>query len=275
MVESRVLEPENPFIHVDGVTKAYVERRRNPRGSAGTAGQDERVLVLDDMRLGMGEGEIVCILGPSGCGKSTLMRIIAGFDTGYEGSVRIGGARVSGPSPHHIFVFQHNGLLPWMTVRQNVELGVRHVEDAVERNGIVEEHIEMVELGGFEDHYPHQLSGGMQRRAELARALAVNPEVLFFDEPFTGLDFLTHMRMREEVLNLHEFIGKTMLMVTHDIDDALVMGDRIVIFGQSRPTLVRMNRRLEFKRPRDFGRDPDLAGFREEVYLMMGVHHAL
>jgi ABC-type nitrate/sulfonate/bicarbonate transport system ATPase subunit len=114
----------------------------------------------------------------------------------------------------------------------------------------------------------------MMRRVELARAMAVNPDVLFLDEPFTGLDFLTHMRMREEVLNLHEYIGKTIIMVTHDIDDALIMGDRLVIFSE-RPARIALSRKLDFPRPRDFARNMEMNELRDEVYLMLGVHHAL
>jgi len=115
----------------------------------------------------------------------------------------------------------------------------------------VQEYIEMVELEGFEDHYPYQLSGGMQRRAELARAIVVNPDILIMDEPFSGLDFLTHMKIREEVVNMHELFGKTTLVVTHDIDDALVMGDRIVVMS-GRPSSIKLERKLDFPHPRNF-----------------------
>jgi ABC-type nitrate/sulfonate/bicarbonate transport system ATPase subunit len=183
--------------------------------------------------------------GPSGCGKSTLLRIIAGFETPSDGRVQINGKTVKGPSADHIFVFQHSGLFPWMTVAENVGLGLRHLKNHRDRHEQVSEFIEMVELEGFEQHYPRQLSGGMQRRAELARALAVNPDIMIMDEPFSGLDFLTHMKMREEVVNMHAFIQKTILLVTHNIDDALIMGDRIVILGDS-PTRVIMDRTLDF-----------------------------
>jgi ABC-type nitrate/sulfonate/bicarbonate transport system ATPase subunit len=138
----------------------------------------------------------------------------------------------------------------------------------------IQEYIEIVELDGFENSYPHQLSGGMQRRAELARALAVNPEILIMDEPFSGLDFLTHMKMREEVVNMHEFLNKTMLVVTHDIDDALIMGDRIVVMS-NRPSSVKLMHKLDFPRPRDFERDANLSRLRSEIFLMLGVPYAV
>ena len=161
-----------------------------------------------------------------------------------------------------------------MTVWENVGLGVRRMPDPAARAEKIGEHIEMVELDGFEHHYPHQLSGGMQRRAELARALAVNPDILIMDEPFSGLDFLTHMKMREEVVNMHEFIGKTNIVVTHDIDDALIMGDRIVVMSE-RPARVKMNQSLAFSRPRDFQKDPALNKLRSEIFLMLGVPYAV
>ncbi|MEJ2639591.1 MAG: ABC transporter ATP-binding protein [Desulfosarcinaceae bacterium] len=262
-------------IDIQYLHKSYPNRRHQPRSNDDAGiGFGDQIPVLDDINLSVEDGEMVCLLGPSGCGKSTLLRIMAGFDTPTSGSVRINGSRVNGPRADHIFVFQHSGLLPWLTVRENVGLGVRHLKNPREREARILEHIEMVELVGFEDHYPLQLSGGMQRRAELARALAVNPDTLFMDEPFSGLDFLTHMKMREEVVNMHEFIRKTTLVVTHDIDDALIMGDRIVILS-GRPAKIVMDRTLDFERPRDFERQPELNQLRSEIFLMLGVPYAV
>ncbi len=260
-------------ILIQNITKEYVNRRRRPRNGEDNT-RDEVLTVLDNVNLEFQDGEMVCILGPSGCGKSTLLRMIAGFDTPSSGQILIDGRQVTAPSADIIFVFQHNGLLPWMTVWENVELGLRNMQDEEEKSAQIQEFINMVELAGFENHYPSQLSGGMQRRAELARALAVNPEMLIMDEPFNGLDFLTHMKMREEVVNMHEFIAKTTLMVTHDIDDALVMGDRIVVMGD-RPTQVKLVRKLEMGRPRNLDRDPELAALRDELFFMLGVSYAV
>ena len=262
-------------ILIEKLNKRYTNRRKVPRGDdTPLLHQGDQVTVLMDINLNILNGEMVCFLGPSGCGKSTLLRIIAGFETPSDGDVRINDKPVTGPSSDHIFVFQHSGLFPWMTVVENVGLGLRHLKETEERHQHIHEFIEMVELEGFEQFYPWQLSGGMQRRAELARALAVNPDIMIMDEPFSGLDFLTHMKMREEVVNMHTFIKKTMLLVTHNIDDALIMGDRVVILGGN-PTGVLMNRTLNFPRPRDFEKSPELSQLRSELFLMMGVNYAV
>ena len=262
-------------ILIKNLKKDFVERRAKRRNCEEfEPQQDSRILVLDDISLEFETGEMVCILGPSGCGKSTLLRIIAGFDRDFQGTVTIDGEAVTGPNPNHIFVYQENALLPWMTVWQNVGLGLRKMESGQKRNDRIQEYIDMVELEGFERRYPYELSGGMKRRAELARALAVNPDALFMDEPFTGLDFLTHMRMREEVVNVHEYLEKTILFVTHDIDDALIMGDRIVVLS-GRPASVKLNERLDFPRPRDYEKEPGLRKLRAEVFLMLGVPYAV
>ena len=262
-------------IQIENLTKIFLNRRTKPRTQYDPDEHSgDNVLVLNDINLEFDEGEMVCILGPSGCGKSTMLRLIAGFETPTCGKIRVGGTEVLGPSAESIFVFQHSGLLPWMTVAQNVELGLRHMKNEEGKREKVSEYIEMVELDGFEAYYPHQLSGGMQRRAELARALAVNPALMIMDEPFSGLDFLTHMKMREEVVNMHEFIRKTTLVVTHDIDDALIMGDRIVVMS-SRPATTKLVQKLDFPRPRDFERDPGLSRLRSEIFLMLGVPYAV
>jgi ABC-type nitrate/sulfonate/bicarbonate transport system ATPase subunit len=262
------------YIQITDLNKTFANRRRIKREEDVTP-FGQRVPVLEDINIDIEDGEMVCFLGPSGCGKSTLMRIVAGFDRQSSGSVQIDGQEITGPSSNNIFVFQHSGLLPWMTVWQNVELGLRQMEDKNEQREKITEYIEMVELEGFEDHYPHQLSGGMLRRAELARALVVNPDILIMDEPFSGLDFLTHMKLREEVVNMHQFLGKTILIVTHDIDDALVMGDRIIVFSR-RPSQIKMNRRLDFPHPRNFfKKNHELAKLRDELFFMLGVNYAV
>lgn len=261
-------------ILIQNLRKEYKNRRQAKRGSDDPYVPGDRMCVLDDINLEFQDGEMVCVLGPSGCGKSTLMRIIAGFDTASAGTVLVDGKEVTGPSSDHIFVFQHSGLLPWMTIWQNVELGIRHLKDAEEKSQKIQEQIDMVELTGFEHHYPHQLSGGMQRRAELARALVVNPDMLIMDEPFNGLDFLTHLRIREEIVNMHQYFGKTTLMVTHDIDDGLLMGDRVVVLS-GRPSHVKFNRKLDIPRPRGLKTSPALGELRDELFFMLGVSDAI
>lgn len=261
------------YIIIRNLSKSYINRRaafRHDNFQSNTA----EIKVLDNLNLEFFSGEMVCILGASGCGKSTLLRIIAGFERSSTGSVMINKEVVCRPSGNHVFVFQHNGLLPWMTVAENVQLGVRNLADKQARVDKVQEYIDMVELTGFEQHYGHQLSGGMQRRAELARALVVNPEMLIMDEPFSGLDFLTHMRIREEVANLHQFLGKTMILVTHDIMDALVLADRIVVLS-GRPAQVKWEHKLDFPHPRDVEREPGLLELRDELFFMLGVNYAV
>lgn len=261
-------------IRLQQLSKKFTDRRRKKRDDEDLDSSGTTILVLNKIDFEIFNGEMVCLLGPSGCGKSTLLRIIAGFDTQTSGSLTIDGKPVEGPSSDNIFVFQQGGLLPWMTVWQNVELGLRRMKDQEEKNQEINEYIQMVELEGFEHYYPYQLSGGMQRRAELARALAVNPDMLIMDEPFTGLDFLTHMKMREEVVNMHQFLEKTVLVVTHNIDDALIMGDRVIVFS-NRPSEVKLNRRLDFPHPRLFDKEAGLHELREELFLMLGVNYAV
>jgi ABC-type nitrate/sulfonate/bicarbonate transport system ATPase subunit len=263
-------------IVISDLVKAFVERRAAKRqvNSGADLNTGQSLRVLDEISLEFEEGELVCILGPSGCGKTTLVRIVAGFDRPTSGTVIIDGQQLDGPSPDHIFVFQQSGLLPWMTVWENVVLGLRNMPDRKEAAAKAQEYIDIVELTGFEDSYPHQLSGGMQRRAELARALVVNPEVLFMDEPFAGLDFLTRLKMREEIINMHEFIRKTTLFITHDIEEAMVMADRVVVLSE-RPAKIEMDLKLDFPHPRDFHRDLELETMRRQVYQNLGVHYAL
>ena len=261
---------------IENLRKEFIERRQARRMANSDPGvaKGARLLVLDDISVEFLDGELVCILGPSGCGKTTLVRIIAGFDFPTSGALLVDDKPVHGPSSENIFVFQHNGLFPWMTVWENVRLGLRHDDDKQRVTEAVQEYLDMVNLTGFEDHYPHQLSGGMQRRAELARALVVNPEILFMDEPFAGLDFLTRVKLREEIINMHEFLQKTIIFITHDIEEALVMADRVVVFSD-RPSKITMNLLLDFPHPRDFRSEPDLEELRRAVYTELGVHYAL
>ncbi len=260
-------------IQIKNLNKSYIDQRRVPR-SERTSPEARSIRVLENINLEFQENEMVCLLGASGCGKSTLLRMIAGFEHPTSGEVLVNGELVTKPRTDSIFVFQHSGLLPWMTVWENIELGLRHVEDLDSKNATIEEYISMVELDGFGHHYPHQLSGGMLRRAELARALAVNPDTLIMDEPFSGLDFLTHMKVREEVVNMHEYIRKTTLLVTHDIDDALIMGDRVIVLS-GKPSQVKMDHRLDYGRPRDLGVDVELRELRDELFFMLGVSYAV
>lgn len=260
-------------IKIEDLRKEYIERRDASRVEYDDVSVDGKRVVLDGIDLEFDEGEFVCIIGPSGCGKSTLLRMLAGFDKPTSGKIIVKGKEVDKPRSDSVFVFQQDGLLPWMTVWQNMELGLNLVNDEKEKVEIIKEFIDIVELTGFENSYPCELSGGMKRRAELARALVVQPEMLLMDEPFTGLDFLTHMKMREEVVNMHQLIGKTMVMITHFIDDALIMADRIVVMSEP-PTKVVIERKLS-GRARNIHKDPILRELKDELYLMMGVSYVV
>ncbi|MDA8162341.1 MAG: ABC transporter ATP-binding protein [Desulfobacteraceae bacterium] len=259
-------------IEVKGLYKAYSDKGRRINGYD-ECRLPEGSTVLHDINLSIKRRSFTCFVGPSGCGKSTLLRIMAGFEHPTKGWVFIDGMPVNGPSPRHIFVFQEDGLLPWMTTRENVALGVRDIKDSDERRRRIIEYIELVGLKGFEDHYPHELSGGMRRRAEVARALITNPDILFMDEPFGALDFLTRLQMREEMINVHMMFDTTILFITHDIDEAIQLGDQIVILSE-RPTNLRADIPLAFPHPRDFTKG-GLAALRRDIYFQMGIHTAL
>jgi ABC-type nitrate/sulfonate/bicarbonate transport system ATPase subunit len=205
--------------------------------------------VLEDIDLDVREGEFVCILGPSGCGKSTLLNIVGGFLPPTAGEVTIDGERVEGPDPRRIFVFQERGVFPWLTVEGNVGFGLFRLRDG-EREKRVAHYIQLVGLQGFERAYPRELSGGMKQRLEVARALAVNPDVLFLDEPFGALDSITRLQMRGELLRIWQAERKTILFVTHDIDESVQLADRVVVLS-ARPARVRRIVDIDIPHPRD------------------------
>ncbi|MDR2456815.1 MAG: ABC transporter ATP-binding protein [Deltaproteobacteria bacterium] len=185
---------------------------------------------LSDITIGVEKGEFVCFLGPSGCGKTTLVNLMAGFESPTSGSVHIGGEPVSRPSIRHVTIFQDYGLLPWRTVKKNVELGLETQKiGRRERARKAEDLIRKVGLDGFAKYRPWQLSGGMRQRVAIARALAVEPEIIFMDEPLGSLDALTRMAMQDEILALKREKGATIVFVTHDVDEAVFMADRIVV----------------------------------------------
>lgn len=209
------------------------------------------VIALKDISLSVGQGEFVSIIGGSGCGKSTLLRVIAGLDTGYEGSAVFDGSQITGPGLERGVVFQEHRLFPWLTVRQNVAFGLGNATSASDWES-VDEHIDMVGLSGFENAYPHQLSGGMAQRASIARALANRPQALLLDEPFGALDALTKIQMQQEILKIWATERATMILVTHDIDEAVFLGDRVVIMS-NRPGTIKKVIPVDLPRPRDRG----------------------
>ena len=205
------------YIHIENAGKTFLQN-----GQEFTA--------LSDVNLDIERGEFICLLGPSGCGKSTLLNAIAGFDPVNKGSVSIDGNEVKNPSINNVTIFQNYGLLPWRTVLKNVELGLESKKvPKSERTKIAKKYLEMVKLSEFENSFPHQLSGGMQQRVAIARALAVEPEIIFMDEPFGALDAITRMKLQDDILDICKEEKKTIIFVTHDIEEAVYLADRIVV----------------------------------------------
>lgn len=228
--------------------------------------------VLEDISLDVMEGEFVCLLGPSGCGKSTLLNAVAGFLKPSSGRILVDGEAVRGPDPRRIFVFQERGVFPWLTVEGNIGFGLSRLSRA-ERAQRVSHYIRMVGLAGFEKSYPHELSGGMKQRVEVARALAVNPDVMFLDEPFGALDSITRMIMRGELLRIWQAERKTILFVTHDIDEAVQLADRVVVMS-ARPGCIRQIVSVDIPHPRDISSARYLE-LRDGILSEIGLAHRL
>ena len=209
------------------------------------------VLALHDIEATIGEGEFVCLLGPSGCGKSTLLRIIAGLMPASAGRVLIGSQPVQGCGPDRAFVFQDYALFPWMTVQQNVAFGLAaRGEPLDEQRRKALELLKVVGLAPFAEKYPHHLSGGMKQRVSIARALAVEPQILLMDEPFGALDAQTRSVMQDELLRIWARFRKTVIFVTHSISEALLLADTVLLMS-ARPGRVKSVLRVELARPRD------------------------
>lgn len=216
----------------------------------GGKGGDSAVIALDDVNLTIRKGEFISLLGPSGCGKSTLLSIVAGFQGVSSGKIEQNGRPILRPEPSRTVVFQDYALFGWMTVQQNVEFGLKAKGMAKrDRAAIARELIALVRLSGFEDKYPHQISGGMKQRAAIARALAPDPDILLMDEPFGALDAQTRVLLQEEIARISSEAGKTVLFVTHGIDEAVFLADRVVVMSP-RPGRVRQEVDVPLPRPR-------------------------
>ncbi len=228
--------------------------------------------VLRGIDLEIQPGEFVCILGPSGCGKSTLLSVLAGFLQPSVGIVQAGGEPVRGPDPRRIFVFQERGIFPWLTVEGNIEFGIAKLprEERVRR---IAHYVKAVGLEGFEKAYPSELSGGMKQRLEVARALAVNPDMLLLDEPFGALDSITRMTMRRELLRVWAAERKTILFVTHDIDEAVQLADRIVILSV-RPATIQAIVSVPIAHPRDLS-SPQYLRVRDGILEQVGLGRSI
>lgn len=211
------------------------------------SGKENR-LVVGGITLNVREGEFVAIVGPSGCGKSTLMKIIAGFEQPDAGNIQVDGVERKGPNANGIVISQHGSVFPWLNVQQNLMFGLNGNEHG-DKAALADHYAAMVGLKGFEKNYPHELSGGMLKRVEIARALVVKPEILFMDEPFSALDALMNLKMRTELLRILEEERHTVLLITHDVEEAIHLADRIVVLSP-RPATIQKIFDVPFTHPR-------------------------
>lgn len=249
--------PADPAVSIRNVTMRFPGKRVG-----------EQIEVLESINAEVAHGEFVCIVGPSGCGKSTLLNIVAGFLDATSGDVIVEGEPVHGPDPRRIFVFQENGVFPWLNVHENVGFGLRRIAKA-ERNSTIARYIEMVGLTGFDNAYPHELSGGMRQRVEIARALAANPDIIYMDEPFGALDFLTRLKMRADLVRIWQSEKKTILFVTHDIEEAVQLADRVLVMSP-RPGTIQEVVDVDLARPRDLN-SPGYLEKRDAIFRVMGM----
>ena len=249
-------QPENLTIH--GVTKRF------------TVGDDE-VEALAPVDLAIPKGEFVCMIGASGCGKSTLLRIIAGFEEPTTGEVAIDGKPVTGPGSDRGMVFQDYALFPWMTVRQNISFGPRQRHLAREEiDRTTDEFVRMVGLERFADRYPNQLSGGMKQRVAIARVLANNANILLMDEPFGALDALTREQLQNELLQIWKRTGVTTIFVTHSVEEAVLLADRVLVMSAG-PGKIDSDFRIDLPRPRDVS-SPEFNALRRDVARRLTSH---
>ncbi len=249
--------PGRAKVVLQGVGKSF-ETRKGP------------LEVLQAVDLEVREGELVCLLGPSGCGKSTLLNMVAGFEHPSVGRVLIDGEEVTRPNPRRVFVFQEYGIFPWASVWDNVSLGLRALPRA-EQARTAQHVIDLVGLTGFEKAYPFELSGGMKQRVEVARALAVSPDVIYMDEPFGALDSLTRLTMRAELIRIWQAERKTILFVTHDVDESIQLADRVVVFTR-RPGRIAEIITVGLPHPRDLG-SPEYGRVKNRLFKLLGVRH--
>jgi ABC-type nitrate/sulfonate/bicarbonate transport system ATPase subunit len=229
-----------------------------------------RLPVVEDVSFTVKDGEFVAIVGPSGCGKTTLMNMMAGFVRPDSGSVVIDGVPRSKPDSRGILISQHGSVFPWLTVRENLMFGLNG-HASTNKSEIADQYAGIVGLKGFENSYPHELSGGMLKRAELARALVVKPEILYMDEPFSALDALMSLRMRNELLRILAKERHTVMLITHDVEEAIHVADRILVLSP-RPTRIQASFDVPFAHPRRLS-SPQAQELRVAILRELGVDH--
>ena len=234
----------------------------------GFAFNGSELQVVEDVSLTVGDGEFVAIVGPSGCGKTTLMNMVAGFVPPDAGSILIDGVPRPQPNAKGILISQQGSVFPWLTVQQNLMFGLNDHPQA-DKKGVADHYAAMVGLKGFERSYPHELSGGMLKRAELARAFAVKPEVLYMDEPFSALDALTNLRMRNELLRILAEERHTVMLITHDVEEAIHLADRIMVLSP-RPTRIQAMFNVALPHPRKLT-SPEVQELRIAILHELGV----
>jgi NitT/TauT family transport system ATP-binding protein len=248
------------MIRVENVTKRF-------------AGQGGEIVALRDAVLDVGAGEFICLIGASGCGKSTLLRIIAGFERPSEGCVLVDGRAVTGPGPDRGMVFQDYGLFPWLSVRGNIGFGpAARGKSRAEVAATVERYLDIVGLRRFADAFPHQLSGGMKQRVAIARVLANEARVVLMDEPFGALDAMTRERLQDELLELWQRTGLTVLFVTHSIEEAIFLADRVVVMSPG-PGRIVSDIPIDLARPRDVS-SPAFNELRRSLGALLHSDHA-
>nr|WP_246548829.1 ABC transporter ATP-binding protein [Ancylobacter oerskovii] len=248
------------MIAVEHVSQVYAGRDGAPNWA------------LRDVSLRIGRGEFVCLIGPSGCGKTTLLHLVAGFVKPTSGTVSFAGTPVAGPGPERVVVFQEYALFAWMTARQNVEFGLRtRGVPRAERRALALRALERVSLRHAADRYPHELSGGMRQRVAVARALVVEPEVLLMDEPFAAVDAMTRQSLQEDLLRLWRETGVSVVFVTHNVDEAAFLAQRVVVMGAN-PGSIRADLAIEAPHPRDRG-SPRFAALYSDVADALAAHH--
>jgi ABC-type nitrate/sulfonate/bicarbonate transport system ATPase subunit len=225
--------------------------------------------VVGGVSFEIGDGELIAVVGPSGCGKSTLMNIIAGFDRPDSGVVFIDGVEHTKPGKKGILISQYGSVFPWLTVQQNLMFGLNG-QTHDDRAGLADHYAAMVGLKGFEANYPHELSGGMLKRAELARALVVKPEILYMDEPFSALDALMNLRMRNELLRILEEEEHTVLLITHDVEEAIHLADRVLVLSAC-PARIQATFEVPIPHPRRLS-SPQVQDLREAILRELGVY---
>ncbi len=228
--------------------------------------------VLEDINFEVSDGEFICLVGPSGCGKSTLLNLMGGFLAPTTGLITIDGNAVDGPDPRRILVFQERGVFPWLTVEGNIAFGLSKLSRS-ERDERIAHYVQLVQLQGFEHSYPSDLSGGMKQRLQVARALAVNPDILYLDEPFGALDSVTRHIMRGELLRIWQEERRTIIFVTHDIDEAVQLADRVVVLS-SRPAKIEDILTIDIAHPRSLSSSHYLQ-LRDDLLSKIGLAYAV